>query len=285
MPRLGRIRGAAKKLTMNTIPIYVINLKKEKEKRSRMLELCRQHSLDCQFVDAVYGCDLADDYINQVYSKEESIRIYGQELTKNEIGCALSHMSIYERMINNNINRSIIFEDDICIDDDFKLVMNYLHRIPENFDIVLFGSQTDLELDREPYYSYWYGRKITEKYECVRLVQATYGTYGYLVSLQGAKKLVEKLSSITKPIDHYTGRDEYVNLYAISPRIVRHQHIQGGRAGIQKERMDMTTLYGNIPSKYYLLLKKIFKYFGVFEFIRNLRYFFYRIKPLRKYDA
>ena len=40
---------------MSEIHIFIINLKKDIEKKRYMQELCKRYSLKCKFIDAVYG--------------------------------------------------------------------------------------------------------------------------------------------------------------------------------------------------------------------------------------
>ena len=88
---------------MKKINCYVINLKKDVEKKQHMLSLTKENQISPYFVDAVLGNELGESEISKVYSKREAISHGGRALTKGEIGCALSHISIYKDIIANNI--------------------------------------------------------------------------------------------------------------------------------------------------------------------------------------
>ena len=90
------------------IPIFIINLKKDIDKQQHMEILCKRYNLQCHFIEAVYGKDLDKETLSMVYNKEKSISEFGRELTKGEIGCALSHMNIYKHMIEQNIEKAKI---------------------------------------------------------------------------------------------------------------------------------------------------------------------------------
>ena len=47
------------------------------------------------------------------------------------------------------------------------------------------------------------------------------GTYGYLITLKGAKKLLEHLDKIILPLDQYTCSFNYLNNYLVVPRLIR----------------------------------------------------------------
>ena len=250
-----------------------------------MQRLCTLHSLNYQVVNAVCGHDLSDKYIDQVTSKHETINHHGRELTKGEIGCALSHLSIYKHMIVNEIQSAIIFEDDIYLDDDFQIVMNSIDKSPKNFDIILLGYHSDIDVNTEKKTrsSYWHQTKITPKYKCVRLVQLAYGTYGYLISLRGAKKLATQLKTITEPIDHYTGVDTHINLYALDPRVIHQNPRYKNSSNIQTEREEMDEQYNIHYTKNTSPLKKILQHFGLYYAVKELLFFYDRIKILRKH--
>jgi len=59
------------------IPIFIINLKRDTERRKHMEQFCKQYDLQCKFRDAVYGNDLTEDIISKIYDKEASINKFG----------------------------------------------------------------------------------------------------------------------------------------------------------------------------------------------------------------
>ena len=215
-----------------TIPIFVINLKKDVEKRKHMEYLCKQHNLECKFIDAVYGKDLDEEYISKIYNSDESIRFFRRELSRGELGCALSHLSIYKLMVENDIKQAIIFEDDICINEGFLSVIQSIDTFPDDWELVLLGYyQRKEKVYRK------YQQQITPKYKLARLSDVSTGAFGYLLNLKCAKKLINELSTIKQPIDHYTGDEKYINLYGITPRVVDVDKSLVG--GIESERLHL----------------------------------------------
>jgi glycosyl transferase family 25 len=51
--------------------------------------------------------------------------LLGHTLVPGEIGCALSHIGVYEKMVTENIASCIILEDDINFDPQFKNIILY----------------------------------------------------------------------------------------------------------------------------------------------------------------
>lgn len=278
---------------MNKIPIYVINLKKDIEKKLHMQALCEQHLLECHFVDAVYGKNLTEDNIAQVYSKKKAIHEFGRELTKGEIGCALSHLSVYKEIVDKNIGMAIIFEDDIVIQDGFLELINSVNFFPKNWECILLGHYRFSFRKLETASSYWKRVRINEKYEAVRLMEHAYGTHGYLINRKGAIKLIDAMSMLSKPIDVYTGDEKVYDMYAISPPCVTLDPIYSLDSNLHDDREEINSDTQNIrinDSSMKVILKKIglFKIIkSVYEFIFSLpiiiRYLSLKLKQPKKY--
>ena len=58
-------------------------------------------------------------------------------LTLGEIGCAISHIKVYEHMVENNIESAIILEDDAIVSQHFKeIVEDTLNKINKNHELI-----------------------------------------------------------------------------------------------------------------------------------------------------
>ena len=70
--------------------------------------------MDYEIFPAVDGQHLSDRDLLQ-YSAKEATKLIGRELSRGEIGCALSHLRIYEKLIASGDFDCLILEDDINI--------------------------------------------------------------------------------------------------------------------------------------------------------------------------
>lgn len=264
-------------LMSKKIPIFIINLKQDIHKKKHMEKLCAQHKLNCQFIEAVYGKDLDEETLAKVYNKKESIDLIGRELTKGELGCALSHISIYKHMIDKNINQAIIFEDDINIKEDLSSIIQNINTLPDNWELVLLGYfKGSVEKEKLVKSYLRFRKKITDKHKLVRLTQTASGAHGYLINLNGAKKLIKALRTIGLPIDHYTGDDQYTNLYAVFPRIIRvDDFFAKKQSSLELERNKIVSKFNPDPQRFTYKLKK--------EIRRPLQKLRKLFKPVRKY--
>ncbi len=263
---------------MKQIPIFIINLKKDTEKKQHMLELCKKHSLKCQFVEAVYGRDLDKEHIENITDKEKSKQVLKRELALGELGCTLSHMGIYEQMIDQNIENAIIFEDDIVLEEGFSSVVDSSDNFPEDWEIMLLGHYSNVFDELETKASFRGKKNIFEEFESVRLAQLAYGTHGYMINKKGAKKLLKELTKIVKPIDHYTGVDTYVNMYAIRPRVVKLSEKFKDQSNIDIERDEKKD--GDNLSMRVQILRKL----GLINILLDMKTTYNRSKKLKKYN-
>lgn len=57
--------------------------------------------------------------IKDLMDSQKIERNMGRQLAKPEIGCAISHLQLYEKMLAENIELMLVFEDDAIVDIDF----------------------------------------------------------------------------------------------------------------------------------------------------------------------
>jgi len=206
---------------MNNIPIFIVNLKKDSEKKEHMKKLCKHYVLDCQFTDAVDGKKLDQNELSEVYDSKRAQKEYGRKLSPGEIGCTLSHKEIYRKMVNEQIAQALIFEDDITFDDRIHDALSSISNFPIDWECVLLHYHRNNPFAKR-YCISLYDRQVVGKgLKIVRFTELMHSTGAYIINLAGAKKLFANLEEgMYKPIDHYTGDEHDINLYGLHPRIV-----------------------------------------------------------------
>ena len=86
--------------------IFVINLKSDIKKRETMTNILNKYTSDYTFFEAINGKELKDDEykINLNWMNPYD----NTHTTCGEVGCALSHYSLWEKMINENIEKALV---------------------------------------------------------------------------------------------------------------------------------------------------------------------------------
>lgn len=248
------------------IPIFIINLLRDKKRRNNMIDECRLNHLEYEFIDAVDGIETDLTKIKE-YNDEKCNKYFSRSLKNGEIGCLLSHKKIYEKIILENLPYALILEDDIKIESELNHFIASLNLLPSDWELVLLGHYAghdfnNMALEIPSSSSFWHRKKLFNHYTLVRLSRQSYGAHGYLISYKGAEKLLKELESFYMPIDHYTGNDKFINLYAIEPVLIKLNLEDSSNSSIGNRE--------NNKDKFFVI--KIFlKKIGLLGIIRNIK--------------
>lgn len=203
-------------------PIFVISLKSSIRRESISNRL-NGLGLKFNFFDAVYGRDLSQEFLSEV-DREFPISRFNTKkpLTLGEIGCAMSHINAYHYIVNNNIDRAIILEDDAIVSQEFEaIVKDSLKKVSSKMEILFY--------EHGKAKSYFWKKNLVERYKLVRYrtpsknsKRAINRTTAYLITLNGAKKLLEYAYPIRLPADYLTGALQITKIkaYGIEPPCV-----------------------------------------------------------------
>ncbi|BDY13169.1 glycosyltransferase family 25 protein [Hydrogenimonas cancrithermarum] len=221
------------------IPLFVINLEEEQKKRKRIEEMLERLGLQYSIVKAVDGRKLTESDLKKVYSPYRSIKIFRRELSRGEVGCTLSHLSIYRLMEKEGFEKAVILEDDAVVCEDFPIILQHLEEVPGHCECLLLGYEADIKKELFTYTSLWGARRLFGKYRLKRFVKVALGAYGYMITKRGAQKILAANETIVKPLDHFTGDSSLLNLYGLAPRCVKVDE-EGLRAStLDEERKEL----------------------------------------------
>ncbi len=270
----------------SNIPVFIINLEKDTDRKKHMENLCNLYGIKPSFIHAVYGNELSDKEIKDIIDNEKAIRYIKRPLTNGELGCLLSHKRIYKKIIEENINIALIMEDDVLFDNNLLDFLNYLDNLPKNFDVILLGHHTPTSRSIPTKTNLWYKKRIACKFVLKKPAELACGTYGYLVSNQGAKKLYNMLEKIFLPIDHYTGNYRFVNVYLLDPPIIHIYEKLSECSTIDK--VGNRNILGNCNKNFGKSLKrKIAENLGIYKVLKSIKDklsdIYIRIKLVRFY--
>lgn len=178
--------------------VFVINLPRRPSKLKRLLGQLQDFGITATVVDAIDG--------DAFTSQEEVDRLGARtlpnyvghkntlpHLTTGQLGCFMSHFTVWHHMVEKGIETALILEDDFDLQEDFakRLGENLEEARGEEWNLMYLGrSPTEPDSRRasehlvEPGYTLW--------------------TVAYLFRLDAAKQLVEgKVEGRLAPLDHY----------------------------------------------------------------------------------
>jgi len=170
---------------METInKIFIINLKRDRNRLiNSIIQLNKYKLTNLDFINAINGYELND---NEYKSYTSFIGYYLS--CPSMVGCGISHIKTWEKIVENNIEFSLILEDDFNFSNNFLNDFNEMIRnVPNNFDL-LFLNSNYLTISNINNYFYEEPLLIYEK-------------IGYVISLNGAKKMLNNINKISYHLD------------------------------------------------------------------------------------
>lgn len=197
------------------IPIFIVSLTEATDRRKSMAAFFDKLGLNYEFIDAVDGRQF--DVINHpLYNARKRLSRFGKHLTGGDLGCILSHKKIYQRMVDDNIEKALIFEDDIILRDGFFPAVDAILSMPVPFDMVRFFGSPKLERLK-----FRHVYKLNDTHYLDRHNGMPGGSHATLMTQSGAKKMLRHLNKTAYPIDAILGRSWLTkcNWYTVRPGI------------------------------------------------------------------
>ena len=202
---------------MTLPPIFVISLARAAHRREMMRARLGSRGFKYEIVDAVDGVSLnLADCGNRL--RQDIMRCkYGRDLFPTEIGCYLSHYNLWGRIVADEIPCALVLEDDADLNGDFAPVVADVLALNCRWDVV------HLAAHRRELVDVAFRGLAGRDYVFGRYKQRLLGAHVYLISLAGARKLLDICREISEPVDRAWGNWWHTGLafYCVSPYVVR----------------------------------------------------------------
>lgn len=208
-------------LTPASTSVFLINMKHNVDRRKFFN--AQYQSSDIRIIpyttfEAINGKQLRiQEYTSRkayqeiLQAEQSGYRTKHYQLTRGAIGCYLSHMEIYRRVVAGDKPFAIIFEDDVEIP---RTVLRDIHRaldkIPSDWDMFLLGCFCI----------------VCNKTQHFSQIQRFFLMHAYVVTKEGAKKLLNYLEKI--PIEQQVdaaisklAEKQGINIYCANAHIAQ----------------------------------------------------------------
>lgn len=199
------------------LTVFVINLDRSVERRQLMAQRLAAMGLRPDFVQAIDGKACTAD-------RPDMLTI----LTAGEVGCYLSHLKVWQMIVDRNLPVALVLEDDVQLSEDTPHVLRVLTAWPHRYDMIRLSSlQKPVGILVED---------ITSSHHLLLPQRNTSGLQGSLVSQAGARRLLNHLSGVMKmPIDTCLYRSEPfgLNAPALCPPVVFEDSRQPSTIGVR----------------------------------------------------
>ncbi|HUB14984.1 MAG TPA: glycosyltransferase family 25 protein [Acetobacteraceae bacterium] len=188
--------GARQRLPGDQAAIQVVSLRRTPERRQDFISL--NPGFDFDFFDAVDGST-----VDQAHFFDSGLAERGLRYSAGAIGCALSHLALWERAATEQVVLTIV-EDDAVLRGDFEAkTQDVIARLPSDWDLIMWGWNFDsvlsinampgispvvISCDQESL------RRSIDTFRLTRLephifpLDKCFGTCAYSISPAGSKK-------------------------------------------------------------------------------------------------
>ena len=190
------------KVDINTMPMYCISLDRRQDRWLNFQQRAkpagiqnrvqRWSATDAKAFDAAKHPQVSVGTAHNI--KFKTRRSHYEIDTPGAVGASLSHFGIWERVVQSG--PTIVFEDDTQIPTDFMACLGrVVADLPPQWDLIIF-QKTDYEGTGA-------GCRPISGEEPWHLSTALFGCYAYMISPQGASRLLKRAYPIELHVDAY----------------------------------------------------------------------------------
>ena len=182
--------------------VFLINLRQCSDRLNEMKIKLQNYNLELRVLEAVDGRSLSRNQIRYIerYPKPETGDYYVKSswpLPPGAVGCFLSHREAYRIMMDENIDRALILEDDCIFSDRFSQILAALDNIKQNWHLVhlISGWYSIIRPNK------FHEEKLDENlFVSLRMSQVA-GAILYMMSNSYARELIEATKTVSLAID------------------------------------------------------------------------------------
>ena len=205
---------------------FCINLERRPDRKQAMEGKIAKFGFPVEFVNAVDGKQLTmTDEIRHMFRGSEWHR-YNCGI----IGCALSHMNLWKKLLESDDEIYIVLEDDEEFCDNFREKISHALAQVDGTDWdMLYLGFIIMNSVRDPIKLSLWNDNIPK----VTPFDNTFwggGTGGYIINRKGAKKLLDVINEngLPNPIDHLPRSMPHLNRFTTIPHLVYNDYVGPG---------------------------------------------------------
>lgn len=213
--------------------IFAINLDKDVKRRLSLQAQCDRLGLVVEWVRGIYGKQLSRGELQRDYRPHKARRLLGREMTYAEIGCALSHLSIYRRIEAERIPLALILEDDVIFDARLAELLDRLQgRLDAAVPSVVLLSPAIAKSDG--------GLELADGFS-IHAYLAGFYTHAYVVNCLGARALMRALYPVGNVADCWRRlvRHRVVDIQVVLPEVVVQDQAAFGSSTTEDDRFKL----------------------------------------------
>ncbi|ALH95210.1 glycosyltransferase family 25 protein [Acinetobacter equi] len=188
----------------------VISLETAIERRAHIQGEFEKQNINYTFFSAL------TPKLAQPLAEKMNLNIQSERLTSGELACFMSHVALWQKMVDENIPYMAIFEDDVFLGEDAAAILNSDEWIHSGWNIIKIEAFSPKVMMDSPI-------KIPNTIREVQLLKDKHlGTAGYILSLQGAQAYLDYIKRRPLiPLDELMFdvfvKERLLDIYQMSP--------------------------------------------------------------------
>lgn len=245
---------------------FVISLKSATDRRTHIEEQFGKKGVSFHFFNAIEPAQI------DFQAEKIGLPLRQGDLSRNELACLLSHVSLWQKAVDEKMPAIAIFEDDVHLGDDAELFLKQSDWL--NVDIVkVEKSYTSviLDLDKTQIFDH-------KDFLLRRLKKAHLGAAGYILSYKGAIALLEYMEKqpVLDHVDQIVFRkyiaEGKLGIYQLNPALCMQDYLLNP----QNQKFKTTLQWRDKQKVKAKGLQKLFRELN--RFLTQLKEFPYKTK-------
>jgi glycosyl transferase family 25 len=180
--------------------IFVISLTNSVARRTSIQQQFGKQALPFEFIDAVDGRSFTEEDLKQ-YTDFERVMAHRQWLSNGAIGCALSHLKVYRKILDEGLDYALVMEDDVLLKPEFSTWIRKFRPLPGQSDISLlyFVSWAPCLLIRESMQEFYPGIRLYQPKDAGQPITAA----AYIIKAEACRTMLQKLHPVAWAADSW----------------------------------------------------------------------------------
>jgi glycosyl transferase family 25 len=198
-------------------PFWIVSLQRATHRRAFVESVYPALGIEPVVIDAADGRALTAEQL-AAYSDLRAAYWYGRSLRRAEIAIALSHLSIWQRMVDERIDEVLVLEDDVRPERALLDVLAARVALPDDADVVTMHSLFEWAAPRPV------APELVPGFRVCTYERTPMGAQAYLLRLRGAERLVDVALPLRLPADELLFRPHpaHLRVYGVEPSPVGH---------------------------------------------------------------
>ena len=151
-------------------------------------------NISAKRLDATWWKTVPTDEANALYSIDLNKEQYYKPLSNGEKGCYTSHIRAWKILLESDAEKIVVLEDDISLNDEFIKILDAIDKSDQKWDMIkLIGRERNEKIKSS--------ENLLGTQKLIRYNKIPSCTTGYVLSRNGAKKLISSRIPFGRPID------------------------------------------------------------------------------------